>query len=110
MNKPKVNKDLKLPQNFDELMIGGGNGVGVLATVNSGFRTFHPVFDYNKCVRCMFCWIYCPEGCIDKTTVDPESGKIMLEVDMDYCKGCGICTNECPTKCITMVKDGDDDE
>ena len=47
---------------------------------------------------------------IDKTTVDPESGKIMLEVDMDYCKGCGVCANECPTKCISMVKDGDDDE
>lgn len=109
MNKPKWDKDLRLPTNFDELMIGGGNGAGVLPTVNSGFRTFHPIFDHDKCVRCMFCWIYCPEGCIDKTTVG-EDGKIMLEVDMDYCKGCGICANECPTKCISMVKDGDDDE
>ena len=41
-----------------------------------------------------------PEGCIDK------SGD-HLEVDMDYCKGCGICATECPKECIKMVKDGD---
>jgi len=25
------------------------------------------------------------------------------EINYDYCKGCGICANECPTKAIEMV-------
>jgi len=102
MNKPKVNREFMPPTSYEEMFFGASNGVGILPTVNSGFRTFHPELNDQKCVMCMFCWIYCPEGCIDKS-----NGK--LEVDMDYCKGCGICANVCTTKCITMVKDGEDD-
>jgi pyruvate ferredoxin oxidoreductase delta subunit len=25
-------------------------------------------------------------------------------VDLRYCKGCGICSEECPAKCIAMVR------
>ncbi|TRO47493.1 hypothetical protein E2P65_04315, partial [Candidatus Bathyarchaeota archaeon] len=25
------------------------------------------------------------------------------EVDYDYCKGCGVCANECTSKAIDMV-------
>lgn len=28
---------------------------------------------------------------------------VKYEIDYDYCKGCGICANECPTKAIEMV-------
>ena len=98
MLKPSWNKDFKPPSNWDELHFGSSNDVGVLPTVNSGFRTFMPEFDTNACIKCMLCWVYCPEGCIDKT------GEV-LEVDFDYCKGCGICAHECPKKCIKMVKE-----
>ncbi|MEM2816748.1 MAG: 4Fe-4S binding protein, partial [Candidatus Bathyarchaeia archaeon] len=27
------------------------------------------------------------------------------EVDYDYCKGCGICANECPVKAIAMQRE-----
>ncbi|MFA5614071.1 MAG: 4Fe-4S binding protein, partial [Methanoculleus sp.] len=26
-------------------------------------------------------------------------------IDLDYCKGCGICANECPKNAITMVRE-----
>jgi len=41
------------------------------------------------------CWLFCPDTAIskDKPAV----------VDYRYCKGCGICANECPFKAITMV-------
>jgi Pyruvate/2-oxoacid:ferredoxin oxidoreductase delta subunit len=26
-----------------------------------------------------------------------------VEIDLTYCKGCGICAEECPAKAITMV-------
>jgi len=100
MNKPKWNKDYKAPSSLDEMFFGSSNGVGILPTPNSGFRTLHPEIDSKACIKCMMCWVFCPEGCIDK------SGD-HLEIDMDYCKGCGICAAECPKNCIKMVKDGD---
>ena len=28
--------------------------------------------------------------------------EVFYEKDLDYCKGCGICAEECPVKCIKM--------
>jgi 2-oxoisovalerate ferredoxin oxidoreductase delta subunit len=41
--------------------------------------------------------MFCPEGAIKWR---PDVGDI--EFDFGFCKGCGICANECPTKAITM--------
>lgn len=98
MNKPKVGNNVQIPDSFETLYFGAASGVGMLPTVNSGFRTFFPQIDHDTCINCNLCWIYCPEGCIDRS-----SGK--MEVDKDYCKGCGICANECPKKCIKMVRE-----
>lgn len=100
MNKPKINKNFSTPNCMEEMFLGATNETGILVTVNSGFRNFHPIFKNEDCIHCNLCWIYCPEGAIEK-----ESGE--MKVDMDYCKGCGICSNECPSKCISMVKDGE---
>jgi pyruvate ferredoxin oxidoreductase delta subunit len=27
------------------------------------------------------------------------------QVDLDYCKGCGLCGRQCPTACITMEEE-----
>ncbi len=61
-----------------------------------GWRTFRPIVDAAKCVKCYICEKFCPEGTID---IDPEKGAI---INYDYCKGCGICAHECPTKAIHM--------
>ena len=42
----------------------------------------------------------CPDGTIDK------SGDI-LEIDYDYCKGCGVCAKACKVEAITMIKEAD---
>ena len=62
------------------------------------WRTYKPVWDSEKCVRCMLCHIYCPEGAIK---YNPETDA--MEFDYDFCKGCGICANECPKEAIKMV-------
>jgi len=61
------------------------------------WKTFRPERDVTKCTKCLVCTIYCPDGAI---RWKPEKGDI--EFDMDFCKGCGICANECPTKAIVM--------
>lgn len=63
------------------------------------WRTFKPVPDSNKCINCMFCWIYCPESAV---IVKNEK---MSGFDLVHCKGCGICAKECPKKAIEMVKE-----
>jgi 2-oxoacid:acceptor oxidoreductase delta subunit (pyruvate/2-ketoisovalerate family) len=61
------------------------------------WKTYKPVRDPQKCTKCLLCTLLCPDGAI---VWKPEKGDI--EFDMNYCKGCGICANECPTKAITM--------
>lgn len=98
--KPKVIKNYKMPSCMEEMPFGSSSEAGTLIKINAGYRTFYPKIDHEKCIHCLMCFVYCPEGSISK------DGK-ELTVDMDYCKGCGICAHECPRKCITMVKEGE---
>jgi len=61
------------------------------------WRSERPVIDFSKCIQCLFCWGYCPDGAIKV-----ENQKV-VGVDYFHCKGCGICSAECPAKCIAMI-------
>ncbi len=63
-----------------------------------GWRTYRPVRDDEKCIDCLFCWLYCPD---DSIKVVNESVKGQ-PFDLDHCKGCGICAAVCPTDAIEM--------
>ena len=65
------------------------------------WRTFKPVYHKEKCVKCLLCWLHCPEN-----TIDIAEDKTII-IDYDYCKGCGICAYVCPTKAIEMVVEGE---
>jgi len=51
-----------------------------------------PEFNGSTCINCFFCWVFCPENAI---IVEHEK---VAGINYDYCKGCGICVNECPVK------------
>jgi len=70
-----------------------------LSNFTGDWRTFMPVIDESKCIKCYICWKFCPEPAI----YIKEDG--YTAVDYDYCKGCGVCANECPTKAISMVRE-----
>jgi 2-oxoacid:acceptor oxidoreductase delta subunit (pyruvate/2-ketoisovalerate family) len=61
------------------------------------WKTYTPIRDPEKCTRCLLCVLFCPDGAIHW---QKEKGDI--EFDLNFCKGCGICANECPTKAIEM--------
>ena len=61
------------------------------------WRSQKPTYDFERCIKCGICQMFCPEGCVVQ---NPEG---YFEADMFYCKGCGICARECWTKVITMV-------
>lgn len=75
---------------FGEINLGLGE-----ATVSEAKRCFH----CGACSLCEICQQFCPEGII----FEGEIGEI--EIDYDYCKGCGICANECPRGACGMVRE-----
>lgn len=99
--KPQVKKNYQFPQSKAEMPFAPGSAAGILVDINAGWRTYKPLIDINKCSNCLQCWLLCPDGVIGKD-------KKRLEIDYDYCKGCGICAYECPKKAITMVKEGEE--
>ena len=68
---------------------------GYLVTQNSGWRNVRPVIDSTKCVGCMQCYLYCPDGVISE-----KDGRITI--DYNFCKGCGICEKICKIGAIRM--------
>lgn len=99
MLKPST-KPFSYPVSKEAMPPGPCADAGVLVETNAGWRVFRPVIDVDKCVKCQKCWIICPDGAIDRT------GKVYA-IDYDFCKGCGLCAYECPTKSIRMIKEGD---
>lgn len=63
------------------------------------WRVFRPHFHKDKCVKCLRCWVFCPEGAIKKN----KDGTV--SIDMDYCKGCGVCAKVCKVKALTMDRE-----
>jgi 2-oxoacid:acceptor oxidoreductase delta subunit (pyruvate/2-ketoisovalerate family) len=50
-------------------------------------------------MACDNCYGMCPDNAVVK--LDP-SGSYAYEIDLDHCKGCGICAQECPAGAIRM--------
>ena len=63
------------------------------------WRSNRPIIDMEKCIQCLLCWVFCPDGAI--VTEDQK----VKGIDLVHCKGCGICACECPQKAITMIEE-----
>lgn len=71
------------------------------STVNyktGDWRSQRPILDQEKCTYCRLCWVFCPEG-----AYEDMGDEKYFKVDLDFCKGCGICAQECPRDAISMV-------
>jgi len=84
-------------KSWREVSIAGVCSKSSLGFYTGDWKTYYPVRDLEKCTKCLTCVMFCPEGAIKWA---PEKSDIWF--DMSFCKGCGICANECPTKAITM--------
>jgi 2-oxoacid:acceptor oxidoreductase delta subunit (pyruvate/2-ketoisovalerate family) len=52
----------------------------------------------GNCFECDNCYGVCPDNAVIKL-----GGGDRYAIDLDYCKGCGICAAECPCGAIKMV-------
>lgn len=73
--------------------------------VNLGFsereaqREAERCLSCGTCNQCDTCWLYCPDVCIHRRD------HTAYEFDYDYCKGCGVCAQECPREAIAMEEE-----
>lgn len=83
-----------------------GQRTNSFAEVNLGFTEEAALAEAQRCFNCGVCnlcdncYIFCPEVAIRK---EARSGKNII--DYDYCKGCGICAEECPRHVIVMEEE-----
>ena len=62
-------------------------------------------FSCGTCNACDNCYLVCPEPCIAR----PERSNGLYKILIDYCKGCRVCIEECPTGCLEGVPELDFD-
>jgi NADPH-dependent glutamate synthase beta subunit-like oxidoreductase len=62
-------------------------------------------FSCGTCNACDNCYLVCPEPCIAR----PERSNGLYKILVDYCKGCRVCIEECPTGCLEGVPELDFD-
>lgn len=68
-----------------------------LCNLNTGdWRFQRPEINSARCFRCSWCAIFCPVGAIRKVNKN-------FEINLDNCKGCGICSQICIGEAIEMV-------
>ncbi|MFI5008645.1 MAG: NAD(P)-binding protein [Solirubrobacterales bacterium] len=72
--------------------------------VTQGLDETNALFEARRCLSCGNCF-----GCDNCYGVCPDNAVIKVEegdgyaFDLDYCKGCGICVQECPCGAIEMI-------
>ena len=88
---PELNSWKKIPIGCKTIDAGSS-----IQYKTGSWRNFKPILDMKKCNKCMICFVFCPDSCINPETYG---------IDYEHCKGCGICSHECPLKAIQMVED-----
>ena len=74
--------------------------------VVAGLDESNALFEARRCMSCGTCFScdncfgVCPDNAVLKLDGD---GVPAYAIDLDYCKGCGLCVAECPSGAIRMV-------
>ena len=74
--------------------------------VQHGLTEENALFEARRCMSCGNCFECdnCYGVCPDNAVIKRGPGK-KFKFNYDYCKGCGICANECPCGAIDMVSE-----
>ncbi|MBU2648808.1 FAD-dependent oxidoreductase [bacterium] len=78
---------------FDEV----NSGLDLDSAVIEAKRCFH----CGVCTQCDNCYMFCPDIAVLKN----KPGENGYQIALDYCKGCGICVNECPRAAMIMEEE-----
>ena len=73
--------------------------------VVAGLDPSNALFEARRCMSCGSCFACdnCYGVCPDNAVIKLEpTGSYAYEIDLDFCKGCGLCAQECPCGAIEM--------
>lgn len=72
--------------------------------VKGGLDETNALYEARRCLSCGNCFECdnCYGVCPDNAVMKLGPGK-RFQIDLDYCKGCGLCAAECPCGAIKMV-------
>jgi NADPH-dependent glutamate synthase beta subunit-like oxidoreductase len=79
---------------FDEVVAG-------LDETNALFEA-RRCLSCGNCFACDNCYGVCPDNAVIKLD---QPGPYRYEIDLDFCKGCGLCAAECPCGAIEMEQE-----
>jgi NADPH-dependent glutamate synthase beta subunit-like oxidoreductase len=77
--------------------------------VVEGLDDSNALFEARRCMSCGTCFScdncygVCPDNAVLKLSEAAAANENGYEIDLDYCKGCGMCVAECPSGAIEMV-------
>jgi len=74
--------------------------------VQGGLTEDNALFEARRCLSCGNCFECdnCYGVCPDNAVIKLGPGR-RFEIQLDYCKGCGMCAAECPCGAIDMVSE-----
>jgi 2-oxoacid:acceptor oxidoreductase delta subunit (pyruvate/2-ketoisovalerate family) len=87
-HRPRL-EQVRRQSTFDEVVQDLGTGTALYEA--------RRCLSCGGCISCDNCFALCPDNAVIK--LGPEKS---YAVDLDYCKGCGLCVEECPTGSMTM--------
>ncbi|HVP38487.1 MAG TPA: FAD-dependent oxidoreductase [Candidatus Saccharimonadales bacterium] len=59
-------------------------------------------FNCGVCNQCEVCLVFCPDVAITRRA----EGAAKFSISYKYCKGCGVCSFECPRGAMAMTREG----
>jgi Pyruvate/2-oxoacid:ferredoxin oxidoreductase delta subunit len=92
---PRAHRDrleaVRRQTGFEEVVLGLGPGTALYEA--------RRCMSCGNCFSCDNCFGICPDNAVIKTGADDTP----YAIDLDFCKGCGLCAEECPCGAIEMV-------
>ncbi len=90
-------ESLKIEKLSIEERINNFKEINKKPSLDSILKEAKRCFSCGVCNLCKTCWFNCPDICVSVTD--------SVDFDYDHCKGCGVCSAECPRGLIEMVED-----
>lgn len=86
-----------LPELPPEQRIRSFEEVNRALSAPQAFQEARRCFNCGMCNMCGNCFLFCPDSAV------VQRADWGFEIDLDHCKGCGVCVQECPRDAMEMV-------